>query len=170
MTLHKSLSHNGAYIPTICTNRLIFSKWTFFILSFLELSHNFANLVFLWRHHFSICIRYACFLYCSDFLCFLFMNVWWVEVQMWKLLRLFPCVWLSLKFAFSLATFMNILFLGILSTVPQVPENWTKGKLLGAGAFGQVRCKLSWASFKLCPVWSPWGIAVNLYYYYPLTS
>ena len=46
MTLHKSLSHNGAYIPTICTNRLIFSKWTFFILSFLELSHNFANLVF----------------------------------------------------------------------------------------------------------------------------
>ena len=46
------------------------------------------------------------------------------------------------------------LFPGILSTVPQVPENWTKGKLLGAGAFGQVRCKLAWVSFKLCPVWS----------------
>ena len=165
MTLYKSLSHNGAYIPTICTNRLIYSKWTFFILSFLDLSHNFTNLVFV-----TSSILYLCFLYCSVFLCFLFMNVWWVEVQMWKLLRLFPCVWLSLKFAFSLATFMNILFLGIPSTVPQVPENWTKGKLLGAGAFGQVRCKLSWASFKLCPVWSPWGIAVNLYYCYPLTS
>ena len=154
MTLHKSLSHNGAYIPTICTNRLIFSKWTFSILSFLDLSHNFTNLGFV-----TSSLLYLCFLHCSDFLCFLFMNVWWVEVQK---CGNYSVYFLSLKFAFSLATFMIILFLGILSTVPQVPENWTKGKLLGAGAFGQVRCKLAWASFKLCPVWSPWGIAVNL--------
>ena len=34
-------------------------------------------------------------------------------------------------------------FIEIPSTVAEVPRNWTKGKLLGAGAFGQVRCKLT---------------------------
>ena len=43
----------------------------------------------------------------------------------------------------TLSFITNILFPGILSIVAQVPENWTKGKLLGAGAFGQVRCKLT---------------------------
>ena len=53
-----------AYIsPPICTNRLIFGKWTFFILFFLDLPTYpiISQIYFLWRHHFS-CLLFYMFL------------------------------------------------------------------------------------------------------------
>ena len=50
----KSSEHNGAYISSpICTNRLILSKWTFFILFLLAMptNHIISQISILWRHH-----------------------------------------------------------------------------------------------------------------------
>ena len=50
-------------------------------------------------------------------------------------------IWFYVLVPHSLHLTNDCLFNGN-STVPEVPQNWTKGKLLGAGAFGQVKFKL----------------------------
>ena len=50
----KSSEHNGAYISSpICTNRLISSEWTFFMLFLLDMptNHIISQISILWRHH-----------------------------------------------------------------------------------------------------------------------
>ena len=50
----ESSEHNGAYIPPpLCINRLIFSKWTFFMFLFLNMLTYPIISHILWRHHFS---------------------------------------------------------------------------------------------------------------------
>ena len=51
-----SSGHNNGYIPShICTNTLVFGKWTFFILFFLGIVTNpiISQIYFLWHNHFS---------------------------------------------------------------------------------------------------------------------
>ena len=143
MTLYKSLPHNGAYNPTMCTNRLIFSKWTFFNLSFLDLSHNYTNLV-LWRHHFSICLFFTVVI-SSDF------SSWMFDALRYKCGN-YTVYFLVFESLLSLLFHWQHFVPWYSFHSTSRSWNWTKGKLLGAGAFGQVRCKLAWASFKLCPI------------------
>ena len=51
----ESSEHDVAYISQIFINDLIFSRWTFFVLFFLDMPTNpiISHIYFLWRHHFS---------------------------------------------------------------------------------------------------------------------